>query len=270
VEREVKRVLLQLDHDRFASTYDAVKAYDAGIDGVLQYAGIAPRDVRDLIQGAIFSRRGEDLAHLAIFIGGSHLFTAEAILQAIQAAFFGRLRVSVMLDPGGCNTTAAAAVVKLLTTGEMKGVRTLVLAGTGAVGLRSSALLALEGAQVILASRVLDRAQAACRSLRKRFDVHVSPARVADSSDLCRALKGVDTVLTTGAAGVELLPEKVWVDHPSLRTLVDVNAVPPLGIGGIDAAWEGAGAQASLWRAGYRRAKGDDPPHLYGPPIRAE
>ena len=42
---------------------------------------------------------------------------AERLLAAARKAFFGPFRVSVMLDPNGCNTTAAAAVVKLVRAG---------------------------------------------------------------------------------------------------------------------------------------------------------
>jgi hypothetical protein len=36
-----------------------------------------------------------------------------------------------------------------------------------------------------------------------------------------------------------LVPEAVWVDHPTLHVLGDVNAVPPLGIEGIKPHWNG-------------------------------
>ncbi|MEA3339838.1 MAG: hypothetical protein U9R15_07715 [Chloroflexota bacterium] len=68
----------------------------------------------------------------------------EAILQATQAEFFGPVRVAVMLDANGCNTTAAAIVAKILSAGEAAGKRAVVLAGTVPVGLRTAALLAQE------------------------------------------------------------------------------------------------------------------------------
>ena len=37
----------------------------------------------------------------------------ERLLAAVRKAFFGPMRVSVMLDSNGSNTTAVAAVVKL-------------------------------------------------------------------------------------------------------------------------------------------------------------
>ncbi|MGD9001851.1 MAG: methylenetetrahydromethanopterin dehydrogenase, partial [Anaerolineae bacterium] len=33
--------------------------------------------------------------------------------------------------------------------------------------------------------------------------------------------------------------ESIWVEHPTLRVLGDVNAVPPLGIEGIKVHWNG-------------------------------
>jgi hypothetical protein len=42
-----------------------------------------------------------------------------------------------------------------------------------------------------------------------------------------------------GAAGITLLPESIWVEHPTLRVLADANAVPPLGIEGIKPHWKG-------------------------------
>jgi hypothetical protein len=45
--------------------------------------------------------------------------------------------------------------------------------------------------------------------------------------------------LAAGAAGVTLLPRTIWASHPSLAVLADVNAVPPLGIEGIEAGDKG-------------------------------
>ena len=38
-----------------------------------------------------------------------------------------------------------------------------------------------------------------------------------------------------GAAGVTLLPASVWRNLPKLKALIDLNAVPPLGIEGVEA-----------------------------------
>ena len=63
----------------------------------------------------------------------------EALLKAVQKKFFGPFRVSVMLDPNGSNTTAAAGVALLAKTTKLKGKKAVVLAGTGPVGMRAAA-----------------------------------------------------------------------------------------------------------------------------------
>jgi hypothetical protein len=236
---EMKKILLQLDSDKFASVFDAITAYDAGVDHVLQYGEVTPDDVRDLVYGEMFTRGGENLKNSAVFIGGSDVATGEAMLKATTAAFFGPVRVSVMLDANGCNTTAAAAVAKILSVGDVAGKKAVILAGTGPVGLRGAAMLAQEGAQVTLTSRKLDRAEAACASIKERFGVEVSAAGAADPGGVRRVLDGASAVLCAGAAGVMLLPAAIWVEHPTLHVLADVNAVPPLGIEGAKPHWKG-------------------------------
>ncbi|MBU0703290.1 MAG: methylenetetrahydromethanopterin dehydrogenase [Chloroflexi bacterium] len=235
----MKKILLQLCSDRLANVFDTITAYDTDVDCVLQYSGVAADDVRDMVHGAMFTRSGDDLKNTAILVGGSDLPVGEAILQAVRAEFFGPVRVSVMLDSNGCNTTAAAIVTRVLSAGEVTGKKVVVLAGTGPVGLRTAALLAREGAQVTLTSRRLARAEAACASIEERFGVGVSPAEAMDAEGVRRALEGAYVAIATGAAGVRLLPETVWVAHSTLRVLAGVNAVPPLGIEGIEPAWDG-------------------------------
>jgi hypothetical protein len=235
----MKKILLQLDSDKFASVFDAITAYDAGVDRILQYAQVTPDDVRDLVYGAMFTRGGGDLKNSAVFIGGAEVSTGEAMLKAVQAAFFGPVRVSAMLDANGCNTTAAAAVAKILSKGDVTGKEVVVLAGTGPVGLRAAALLAGEGALVTLSSRSLQRAEAACVSIKKRFGAAVNAADAADAEATGRVLEDTYAALCCGAAGVMLIPKSVWAELPNLHILADVNAVPPLGIEGIEATWDG-------------------------------
>jgi len=235
----MKKILLQLDSDPVASVFDAITAYDAGADMVLQYGGIAIDQVRDLVYGAIFTRGVEDLKNSAVFVGGSSVEVGEKMLKVVKKSFFGPLQVSVMLDANGCNTTAAAAVAKILSQGELAGKKVAVLAGTGPVGLRASAMLAQEGAQVVLSSRRLDRAQTACASIQERFGLDITSMAASDEDSTRELLDGAYAVLCTGAAGITLVPESIWVEHPTLSVLADVNAVPPLGVGGIKPHWNG-------------------------------
>jgi hypothetical protein len=235
----MKKILVQLDSDRASSLFDAVTAYDSGIDVLLQYGGIEPGEVRDLVYGAMFTRGPADLKNTAIFIGGVNVAKGEAILREVTGTFFDPLRVSVMLDSNGCNTTATAAVVKVLSAGPVQGRKIVILAGTGPVGQRVAALLAKEGAEVILTSRKLDRAKAACAALEERFGVKATPAAVADTAATAGVLEGAHAAICTGIEGVTLIPESVWMKHPTLQVLADCNAVPPLGVEGAQAQWDG-------------------------------
>jgi len=235
----MKKILVQLDSDPAASVFDAITAYDAGVDRILQYSAITPADVQNLVYGAMFTRGGKELKNSAVFVGGSDVSVGEAMFKAAKKSFFGPVSVSVMLDSNGCNTTAAAAVAKILTAGDIAGKKVAVLSGTGPVGLRAAAMLAQEGAQVVVSSRKMEKAEAACASIQKRFGVTVSPAAAADADANAAILDGAYAVLCAGAAGITLIPQSVWTEHATLKVLADVNAVPPTGIEGIKPTWDG-------------------------------
>jgi hypothetical protein len=236
----MKKLLLQLDSDKHPSAFDRIVAYDAGADEVLSYGGVAPDDVVPLLHGAIFTRGPAELRHTAAWIGGSDTAAGEALLAAARKAFFGPFRVSLMMDSNGCNTTAAAAVARLAGVVELKGKRVVILAGTGPVGVRAAVLFAREGAAVTLTSRSLDRARAVARDLEARFGVQVTPAEARDGAGVARALDGAHVCLTAGAAGTTLLRRALWAGHPTLVALADVNAVPPLGVEGVEVTDAGA------------------------------
>ncbi len=54
------------------------------------------------------------------------------------------------------------------------------------------------------------------------------------------AIGGAAVVLASGPTGVCLAPRDAWTDQPTLRAVADVNAVPPLGIEGVEATDNGA------------------------------
>lgn len=235
----MKKIMIQLDSDKFASVFDTITAYDAGVDCVLQYGGVGVEDVRNLVYGAMFTRGGDALKNSAVFIGGSDVLIGEKMTSAAVESFFGPVRVSVMLDANGCNTTAVAAVRKIISVEGIKGQKAVVMVGTGPVGMRAAALMAGEGAEVLLTSRNRQRSEEVCDAIRKRFEVEVSPAQVQNVEDAQSVLNGAFAVLCSGAAGITLLPESIWAEHPTLRVLADVNAVPPLGIENTKPHWNG-------------------------------
>jgi hypothetical protein len=105
-----KRVLIQLDCDQQPSTFDAIVAVDAGADVLLRHGGVTVDNVVPLVHGAMFTRGSADLASTAIFIGGSDVAAAGAVADRVRATFFGPVRVGVLVDPTGANTTAAAVM----------------------------------------------------------------------------------------------------------------------------------------------------------------
>jgi methylenetetrahydrofolate/methylenetetrahydromethanopterin dehydrogenase (NADP+) len=236
----MKKLLLQLDPDRHPSAFDRIVAHDAGADEVLSYGGVTTADVTPLVHGAIFTRGPADLRNTAVWVGGTDVATAEALFAAVQKAFFGPFRVSAMMDANGCNTTAAAAVARLASVVTLSGARAVILGGTGPVGIRAATLLAREGATVLLGSRSIDRAKAAAARAAESARGTVTPVEVAEAAGTAGALEGADVCLTAGAAGVTLVPEALWAKHPRLKAMADVNAVPPLGIAGIEAGDKGA------------------------------
>ena len=229
------RILIQLDPDSQASVFDAVVALDAGVDKLLQYNNVRPEQVRDLVHGCIFTRGGKDLHNTAIFIGGQHVPDGEALMGAVLESFLGPLRVSVMLDTNGANTTAAAAVLAAARHIELDGCLSLVLAGTGPVGERAARRLAAEGATVRVASRQSVRAETTVDRIRAEVEgAKLLPVQAATSSETREALEGVQLVIAAGAAGIELLSSGSWQDSESLKVVIDLNAVAPLGVAGVD------------------------------------
>lgn len=234
------RILIQLDTDRQASVFDRVVAVDAGCDHLFCYAGVTPDQVTSLIHGAIFTRGPKDLHRTAIFIGGSDVAAGELLLAAVRRAMLPQwgLQVSVLLDSNGCNTTASAAVRAAARHLALSGVSALVLGGTGPVGQRVARLLVREGAVVKVGSRQLPRAQAVCDVIRSRGGAgHAVPVSTSSPEDLARAVEGQALIVAAGAAGVNLLPRAAWPS--TLRVAIDLNAVPPMGIEGVEASDQG-------------------------------
>jgi len=231
----MQRILIQLDTDPLPSTFDRIVAIDAGAEQVFSYGGVTPENVTSLVHGAMFTRGPADLKQTAIFIGGSDVAAGERLLKAVRKLFFGPMRVSILSDPNGANTTAAAAVRSATRHLDPAASTALVLGGTGPVGQRAARLLAQSGARVRIASRSRDRAAQVCTALGAVAQGASLEPCEASPQALAAALEGVQLLISAGAAGVEFLSESVWRAAPALRVAIDLNAVPPAGLGGIGA-----------------------------------
>lgn len=234
------KILLQLDTDPQPSVFDSVVAVDAEVAHLFRHGGVHVSEVRDLVYGAMFTRGGDDLRSTAIFVGGSDVAAGEAVLGEIQKAFFGPVRVSVMLDSNGANTTAAAAVLTAAQHCSLDGTEAVVLAATGPVGSRVVRLLVLEGAKVGVASRSRERAEAVCKSVSAKVSgAHLTAIETGSHDQASSAIKNAQVVIAAGAPGIELLSAAARTAAKNLRVAIDLSAVPPAGLAGIAATDKG-------------------------------
>ena len=234
---EKKKILVQLDSDAQASVFDRVVAIDAGVEELFTYSNVKVEQVMALVHGCIFTRSSKDLNKTAIFIGGSDVTVGEMILEDVKKQIIPKwgLQVSIMLDSNGSNTTAAAAVRAATKHMDLGATKALVLGGTGPVGQRVALLLAREGAHVRIGSRTVQRAETVCQVIRDKIPTaKVEAVSAVNSADGQKALEGRDLVIAAGAAGALLLPKKIRTACGTLRLAIDLNAVPPVGIEGIE------------------------------------
>jgi len=233
----VKKVLLQLDTDQHPSPFDAIVAEDAGVDVLLSHGSVTPEAVRDLVQGAFFTRAPGD-SSMAVWIGGSDVTDGEKLLDEVQAAYFGPFRLSTMLDSDGCNTTAATAIALIAKDRDLRRRRAVVI-GVGPVGLRSATLLTQEGCDVFAVTIPADvlgtDSYHRPRGLAVADRLEIDAREPGDRSEMEAALEGANIVLAAGPAGVRVLRKEAWSASPTIELLADYNAAEPLGIEGVEA-----------------------------------
>jgi hypothetical protein len=231
----MKKILIQLDTDPHASPFDAIAAYDAGVDVVLGFAEVSPENLDGIVQGAMFPRGPDGLGNTAFWVGGSRVRDGEAVFAAAQRLFFKPFTASIMLDSDGSNTTAAAAVARVRGAATLQGNRAAVI-GVGPVGLRTAELLRREGAEVTMLTFPPDvmkgshrRASGIPVAQEAGFDV-VEPA---SSDELDDALTGHVAVFAAGPAGRQILRRSGWADIEGLEAVVDYSAAEPVGVEGV-------------------------------------
>lgn len=233
-----RRILLQIDPDPHPSVFDSLVAIDSGVEHLLSRGAVSEDDVTGLVHGCIFTRGGDDLKSTALFFGGSNVDRTEALVAKAKSAFFGPMRVSLMSDPNGCNTTAAAAVISAAKHVSWQDSTVTILAATGPVGIRIAQILAEEARcsghtiTIRIGSRRLSRAEEVCDKISSGAEVTLEPHEIPSASEALLAVKNADVVFAAGAAGIELLA-KGWQESAP-KVVIDVNAVPPAGIHGVE------------------------------------
>ena len=240
-----KQILHMLSPLKQVSPFDVNMAVDAGYDAVVPYANITADDVLGLVQDAIFSRPPKLAVRTGIFIGGRDAIASLDMLEAAKKAMVPPFIVSVFADPAGSFTTAAALVAhverQLRKMGKgLEGQRVVVYGATGVVGFASGVIAALEGAKVVLAGHDgTKRVATACEEIQKRFGVSLQPGDGSSEDSKAALLKEADAAFCCARAGVQVLSKGQIESAPDLLVAADVNAVPPMGVEGLDVQADG-------------------------------
>lgn len=222
------------------SPFDINMAADAGFDVVVPYNNVELDRVHRLVQDAIFSRGPVGVKRTAIFIGGRDIGLAMAMLAAAQKAMVPPFQVSVLADPSGAFTTAAALVacvereLNAKHDAKLGGCRAVVFGGTGPVGIATGVIASLNGAQATLVDHLSsDNALAVANEYNQLCGCSVRGTYASSDADKAFLLSNIDVVFCTAKAGIEVLNAAVLAHARQLNVAGDVNAVPPLGIEGI-------------------------------------
>ncbi|MEM4703939.1 MAG: NAD(P)-dependent methylenetetrahydromethanopterin dehydrogenase [Candidatus Bathyarchaeia archaeon] len=242
---EAPYLLFYLDTDEKASPFDICMAYDAGYDAVIPYEKVTPEDARKIIQDAVFSREPKAVKRTCFFIGGKDTEKAEDIYKVAKETMFPPFKASVIVDPGGAYTTAAAMVAKVEDAlishklGELKD-KTCAVMGTGSVGQIAAVLLAKLGCNAIIASINPKRAdgkayaEEVAKALEEGFGVKVQGVFAPTPAEKLEILKKADVVFCAGGRGIRVIEKELLKEVNLMKVLVDVNTIPPYGVEGLE------------------------------------
>ena len=238
-------LLFYLDTDVKASPFDICMAYDVGYNAVIPYENVTPEDANLIVQDALLSRGPKGVKHTAFLIGGKNAERAEDVFKSVKDAMFPPFKTSIVVDPAGAYTTAAAMVAKaesaLLVSklGDLKD-KTCAILGTGAVGQIAAVLLAKMGCNVMIVSlnpkRVdgKEHAENISRLLAKDHGVQVQGIFAPTPASKIEVLKKADVVMCAGVKGIRLVDKEMLDEVKHIKVLLDINAVPPFGVEGIE------------------------------------
>lgn len=237
---EKRSILHMFDPMPHVSPFDINMAVDAGFDVVLPYGDVKLEQVNGLVQDAIFSRGPAGVKRTGIFIGGRDVTLALDMVDTAKKAMVPPFEVSVLADPSGAFTTAAALVAlveKKLQVHhklELAGQRAVVFGGTGPVGVATGVIASLAGADVTLVDPFnVQTAMEKANEYNQRCGSSLSGTFAGSEADKARLITTADVVFCTAKAGVQVLNASVLGDAKRLKVAGDTNAVPPLGIEGL-------------------------------------
>ncbi len=236
-----RSIIHMLDPNVRNSPFDINMALDAGFDAIIPYPNIKIEEVAGMTQDAIFSRGPAGVKKTAMFIGGRDMGLAMDMLAEAKNAMVPPFEISVFADPSGAFTTAAALVacvesqLKQHFSLDLKGLKAVVFGGTGPVGLATAVIAAEQGADTTIVDHFsIDTALEYANEAKQRYDVNLRGTTAASDADKARLVAKADIIFCTAKAGIQVLNASVLEDATNLKVAGDVNAVPPLGIEGIE------------------------------------
>jgi len=242
---EAPYLLFYIDTDVKASPFDICMAYDVGYNAVIPYENVNPEDAKNITQDALLSRGPKGVKHTAFLIGGKNAERAEEVFQAVKDSMFPPFKTSIIIDPAGAYTTAAAMVAKAEDAlkanklGELKD-KTCAILGTGAVGQIAAVLLAKIGCKVMIASLNPKRAdgkehaESIGKLLAKDHGVQVQGIFAPTPASKVEIIEKADVIMCAGVKGVRIIDKEMLKGIKHMKVLLDINAVPPFGVEGIE------------------------------------
>ena len=233
-------LLHMITPEKNISPFDANMAFDAGWDSIIPYTNVTMEEIQALVQDTIFSRSPSTVSkRTAIFIGGRDTHIAMDMLEETKKHMVPPFEVPVFADPSGAFTTAAGMVAKTEKALKDKfnldfeNLKIAILGGTGPVGVASAVISSKAGNDVILIGRNLEKTEKVVEMCNVKYGSNSVVVGLDENKSTI--LSDVDVVFNTGAAGIQLMDDKLVKASSKIKICADVNAVPPSGIAGVDA-----------------------------------
>ncbi|MFX1411883.1 MAG: methylene-tetrahydromethanopterin dehydrogenase N-terminal domain-containing protein [Promethearchaeota archaeon] len=232
------------DTDDNASPFDINMAYDAGFDIVVPVSRMTADQVPKLVQDAIFSRKPK--APTTFFIGGSNVKEGEKIAKAVKSSLVPPFECPVIIDPRGSHTTASAVVAMTIdiaknmhNISDLKGKK-VVIYGAGPVGRIAAILGAKIGCNMYMVE-TWDKSNKEAivnlvKELTKEAGENVIPIKgifAPNPEKRFDVAQNADVIWSLAAAGIEVLSEDLMKKLNGKKIVIDINLVPPYGVGGI-------------------------------------
>ncbi|MEM2047858.1 MAG: methylene-tetrahydromethanopterin dehydrogenase N-terminal domain-containing protein, partial [Candidatus Jordarchaeales archaeon] len=204
---------------------------------------VTPEKAKVIVQDAIFSRGTKGVKYTCFFVSGKDIDKVEDAAEVVRKTMFKPFKTSVVVDPRGAYTTAAAMIAKAeeglqkANLGELTG-KSCAVFGTGSVGMIAAVLLSKLGCDTVIAEPYEKLSQAYVDSvvnrLKERYGVNVKGIFAPTKIERANIVQNADVVFTAAAAGVRVIDASIMEKIRKATLFVDINAVPPSGVEGVE------------------------------------